>query len=213
METKRIEAFSDGFFSIIITIMVLELSLPQGNTFADLKQVLPMLYIYAFSFIVIAILWNNHHHMLYLAKCGGSKIMWKNHILLFMISLIPFATKWVGENNFSGNTVSFYGIVMIGVSTTFAILQLEVFKQDKKRILKFEIFKAMYSTILFLTGVIVSFNHQSIGMFLYIIGIGPWIVPSKIIEWIIRGEDKEEEMYKKYVEHEKERLKERRHKN
>lgn len=106
MDGKRIEAFSDGFLAIIITIMILEFDIPKGDTFESLKQMIPHIVVYTLSFFVIAILWNNHHHLLKLVKKANNMILWKNHLLLFSISMIPFATGWLGESDFEGDTVA-----------------------------------------------------------------------------------------------------------
>ena len=101
MEKNRLEAFSDGVLAIIITIMVLEMKVPQGDSLAALKPVLPVLLSYVLSFVYVGIYWTNHHHLLNTIRRVGGGILWANLNLLFWLSLFPFATGWVGENHFS----------------------------------------------------------------------------------------------------------------
>src|SRR6476660_9937453 len=101
MEKNRLEAFSDGVVAIIITIMVLEMKVPHGNDLAALKPLLPVFLSYVLSFIYVGIYWNNHHHMMHAATQVNGKILWANIHLLFWLSLVPFVTSWMGENNFT----------------------------------------------------------------------------------------------------------------
>lgn len=105
MTKARLEAFSDGVFAIIITIMVLELKIPHAVSFDALFNLLPVFSCYLLSFVIIAIYWGNHHHLLHTVHSVNSKIIWANMTLLFFISLIPFSTGWMGENHFHRNTV------------------------------------------------------------------------------------------------------------
>src|SRR4029077_7011095 len=109
MRTGRLEAFSDGVLAIIITIMVLEIKVPHGDELHTLKPLVPVLLSYMLSFIYIGIYWNNHHHMLHAAEHVNGKVLWANMHLLFWLSLVPFATGWMGENHFAILPVAFYG--------------------------------------------------------------------------------------------------------
>src|SRR6187549_326036 len=113
MSKGRLEAFSDGVLAIIITIMVLELKVPHGALLEDLKPLWPVFLSYLMSFIYIGIYWNNHHHMLHAASQVTGGILWANQHLLFWLSLVPFATAWMGENHFAPAPVALYGIVLI----------------------------------------------------------------------------------------------------
>src|SRR5215468_5193799 len=113
MRKNRLEAFSDGVLAIIITIMVLELKAPNRGTWESLKPVLPVFLSYTLSFIYIGIYWNNHHHLMHMVKRISAGIMWANLNLLFWLSLIPFATEWMGENQFEPGTVALYAVLMI----------------------------------------------------------------------------------------------------
>src|SRR5881398_2633248 len=122
MRTGRLEAFSDGVLAILITIMVLELKVPEEPTFEALRPSLVGLLTYLLSFIYIGIYWNNHHHMLQLASSVTGAILWANLHLLFWLSLIPFATAWVGENHFAPLPVALYGALLIMAAVSYTIL-------------------------------------------------------------------------------------------
>ena len=112
MHKGRMEAFSDGVFAIIITIMVLELKVPHGADLAALAPLAPVFLSYVLSFVYVAIYWNNHHHLLQAVKHVNGPILWANVHLLFWLSLFPFATGWMGENHFAALPVALYGVVL-----------------------------------------------------------------------------------------------------
>ena len=122
MGKGRLEAFSDGVIAIIITIMVLELKVPEGETLATLAPMLPVLLVYALSFIYVGIYWNNHHHMLHTVERVNGPILWANLHLLFWLSLFPFATAWMGENHFAAVPAALYGGVMLMAAISFTVL-------------------------------------------------------------------------------------------
>lgn len=122
MSKGRLEAFSDGVFAIIITIMVLELKVPAGAALADLKPMAPVLLGYVLSFIYVGIYWNNHHHLLRATRRIGGGVMWANLLLLFTLSLIPFATGWVGTAHGRSAPAATYGIVALGAALAFFAL-------------------------------------------------------------------------------------------
>jgi uncharacterized membrane protein len=115
METGRMEAFSDGVIAIIITIMVLELKVPQGADLAALRGLLPVLASYILSFVYVAIYWNNHHHLLHACERINGAIMWANMHLLFWLSLIPFVTRWAGDHRDASLPAALYGAVLLPV--------------------------------------------------------------------------------------------------
>ena len=119
MNKNRLEAFSDGVLAIIITIMVLEFKVPHGSGFEDLKPLIPKVLSYILSFIYIGIYWGNHHHLLHTVRQVNSGMIWANLHLLFWLSLIPFATDWMGENHFSPNTVAVYGFILLMCGAAF----------------------------------------------------------------------------------------------
>ncbi len=122
MGKGRIEAFSDGVFAIIITIMVLELHTPDGDSFEALRMILPAFSGYVLSFIYIGIYWNNHHHLLHASKRVDGVVLWANLHLLFWLSLVPFASRWMGDWAFAGATVSVYGTVLWGAGVAYYLL-------------------------------------------------------------------------------------------
>lgn len=128
MTTSRLEAFSDGVLAIIITIMVLELKIPHGAELTDLQPLIPTFLAYLLSFQVIGTYWNNHHHLLHATKAINGKIMWANLHLLFWLSLIPFATAWLGEHYTQSWPTALYGILMLCAAFAYQGLQLSIVK-------------------------------------------------------------------------------------
>src|SRR5450756_2440600 len=124
MEKNRLEAFSDGVIAIIITIMVLELHVPQGTDLSALKELCPVFLSYVLSFIYVGIYWNNHHHMFQAVERVSGGILWANLHLLFWLSLFPFATGWVGENHLAATPVAVYGFVLLMAGTAYKICLL-----------------------------------------------------------------------------------------
>lgn len=123
MRKTRLEAFSDGVIAIIITIMVLEFKVPHGDGFAALEPLLPIFLSYVLSFVYVGIYWNNHHHLLSSAQQISGGVLWANLHLLFWLSLVPFATDWMGENHFAPATLAVYGGVLLGSAVAYFILQ------------------------------------------------------------------------------------------
>src|SRR6476659_403911 len=122
MTKGRTEAFSDGVLAIIITIMVLEMKVPHGTEWSDLKPILPVFLSYVMSFTYVAIYWNNHHHLFHAVKHISGKVLWANMHLLFWLSLIPFVTAWMGENHFAAAPVGLYGIALIMPAISYYVL-------------------------------------------------------------------------------------------
>ncbi|MEJ7680115.1 MAG: TMEM175 family protein [Segetibacter sp.] len=135
MHKGRLEAFSDGVFAIIITIMVLELRVPHGGDWASLKPLLPVIISYILSFIYIGIYWNNHHHMMHAVQTINGSILWANLHLLFWLSLIPFVTGWMGENHFTKATIALYGFVLFMNGVAYSILSTCINPASWKRFL------------------------------------------------------------------------------
>ena len=123
MRRNRLEAFSDGVLAIIITIMVLEMKVPHGTDASALIPVIPVFLSYILSFVYLAIYWNNHHHMLHTVRHLTAPILWANMHLLFWLSLIPFATGWMGENHFAAAPAALYAVVLLMASVAYVMLQ------------------------------------------------------------------------------------------
>ena len=130
MGKGRLEAFSDGVLAIIITIMVLELRVPHGDTFAALEPLAPVFLAYVLSFLYVGIYWNNHHHMLHAATRVTGPILWANLHLLFWLSLLPFATGWAGENHFAAMPTAAYGIVLFMAAIAYWTLQQTILASE-----------------------------------------------------------------------------------
>jgi uncharacterized membrane protein len=122
MNKGRLEAFSDGVLAVIITVMVLEMKSPKGTTLADLTPVLPVFLSYVLSFVIIAIYWNNHHHLLHATQRVNGATLWANLHLLFWLSLVPFTTAWMGQTEFRSWPVAVYGIVLFFAGVAFFVL-------------------------------------------------------------------------------------------
>lgn len=122
MGTNRLEAFSDGVLAIVITIMVLELKVPEGTSLVALKSLIPILLSYVLSFIYIGIYWNNHHHLLQAVDRVNGAVLWANLHLLFWLTLIPFATAWMGENHFAAVPTALYGAILLLAAIAYFIL-------------------------------------------------------------------------------------------
>ncbi|HSN49942.1 MAG TPA: TMEM175 family protein, partial [Bacteroidales bacterium] len=123
MNKNRLEAFSDGVLAIIITIMVLQLNVPQGKDLESLKPLIPVFVSYVLSFVYIGIYWNNHHHLIHTVKRVTGGILWANLHLLFWLSLVPFVTRWIGDTNFEAIPSAFYGIVLLMAAIAYFLLQ------------------------------------------------------------------------------------------
>lgn len=133
MGKGRLEAFSDGVIAIILTIMVLELHVPKDQAHrSDPRQVLPAFLSYILCFVYIGVYWNNHHHLLHATKQVGSGVLWANLHLLFWLSLVPFATGWMGENHFAPTPTSIYGVNLFMCGASFWLLQREIIQEQGK---------------------------------------------------------------------------------
>ncbi|GAB0157146.1 TMEM175 family protein [Chryseobacterium sp. Alg-005] len=186
MNKGRLEAFSDGVLAIIITIMVLELKVPEGNSWASLKPMLPRFLAYIFSFIYVGIYWNNHHHMFQAVKKVNGNILWANLHLLFWLSLMPIATEWIGTTNFAENPVATYGIGLIMCAIAYTILENAIIKgEGENSKLKEAIesrFKEYISIVLYVLGIVTSFFYPYIAVAFYYIVALIWLIPDRRIE-------------------------------
>lgn len=186
MGKERLLAFSDGVFAIIITIMVLEMRVPHGDSISALQPLLPIFISYVLSFINIAIYWNNHHHMFQAVHQINGKILWANVHLLFWLSLFPFVTGWMGENHFSTWPVALYGMVsfMAGLAYYFLARSL-VTIHGKDSILGIAIgkdWKGKISLVIYAAGIGLSFINSWLGVTMYVLVAAMWFIPDKRIE-------------------------------
>ena len=132
MNKNRLEAFSDGVLAIVLTIMVLEIKVPEKADIESLRKLFPVFISYVLSFIYIGIYWNNHHHMLQSTSKVNGKILWANLHLLFWLSLVPFATGWMGENHFAKITMGLYGFILFMAGISYTILQKIIITSQKE---------------------------------------------------------------------------------
>lgn len=187
MNKNRLEAFSDGVLAIIITIMVLEIKVPHHNAeFSAIFNLFPVFLSYVLSFIYIGIYWNNHHHMLHSMTKVNGKILWANLHLLFWLSLVPFATGWMGENHFAKPTLTLYGVTLLMSAIAYWILQnVIVASQGENSLLKKAIvkdYKGKASPILYTIGIVFSFYSEWFSLGVYAFVEIMWLVPDKRIE-------------------------------
>ncbi len=191
MHKGRLEAFSDGVLAIIITIMVLELKVPHGSSFAALAPLLPVFLSYALSFVYIAIYWNNHHHMFQTVQRVNGAILWANMHLLFWLSLVPFVTGWMGENHFAALPCAFYGIVLLMAAVSYFILQHAIIAEHGRdsvlaKALGRDI-KSKISLASYVAGVASSFISVWIALALYVAVALIWLIPDRRIEKSLRS--------------------------
>lgn len=186
MKKGRLEAFSDGVFAIIITIMVLELHVPAGHHIGDLLPVLPVLLSYVLSFVHVGIYWNNHHHMIYAADRVNGAILWANLNLLFWLSLLPFVTAWVGESHFAQWPVILYGSVLVMNGIAYTILCRLLIKEagpaSPLAIALGKDWKGKASVIIYSIAILLAFLNPYIALGLYIIVAIMWFIPDRRIE-------------------------------
>ena len=187
MNKNRLEAFSDGVIAILITIMVLELKVPHEATPDALRPLLPVVLSYLLSFIYLGIYWNNHHHMLHATRHISGSVLWANLHLLFWLSLVPFATAWMGENHFAPIPSALYGGVLLMAAIAYTILLGRILKADgKESLLRDAVgndIKGRISLVLYVIAIVMAlYVHHAIAGALYVIVALIWLVPDTRIE-------------------------------
>lgn len=189
METNRIEAFSDGVIAIIITIMVLNLTVPATADISELKSRLPIFLTYALSYLYVGIYWNNHHHLLKAARRATGAVMWANLHLLFWLSLFPFMTGWMGENRFTVAPTAVYGFVLLMAGMAYFILQsIIVADHGNDSKLARELgrdWKGKLSITLYAAGIGIAFWHAWLSSGIYTLVALLWLIPDKRLERVI----------------------------
>ncbi|MCA9408574.1 MAG: DUF1211 domain-containing protein [Candidatus Omnitrophica bacterium] len=190
MDKNRMEAFSDGVIAIIITIMVLEMKAPHGTSWKSLEPVFPAFLSYILSFTYLAIYWNNHHHLLKAVKEVDGRVLWANLHLLFWLSLIPFASAWMGENHFAQIPVILYGIDLLCAAVSYQLLvQALLARHGRESLLAKAIgkdVKGKISIVIYILAIGVSFLHPLWACFLYALVAVMWIVPDQRIERVLK---------------------------
>ena len=190
MPRDRLTAFSDGVIAIIITIMVLELKVPHGADWNALGSLVPVFLSYVLSFVSVAIYWNNHHHLLHTVARVNGLILWANIHLLFWLSLTPFATGWMGENDFAPLPTAVYGVALLMPAVAYALLQKAITRSHGiesllARALGNDI-KGKISPLLYIAGILLALVTPWISVALYTLVALIWLVPDRRIEHAIR---------------------------
>jgi TMEM175 potassium channel family protein len=186
MDKDRLEAFSDGVIAIIITVMVLELRVPEGADLAALQPLIPVLLSYVLSFIFLGIYWNNHHHLFQAIEKVDGRVLWANLHLLFWLSLIPFVTGWMGENRFATQPVALYGMVLLFAAIAYFILTRVLLSlHGKESVIAAALgsdFKGKVSLVIYLAAIPLAFVAAWIACALYVFVAAMWLTPDPRIE-------------------------------
>jgi uncharacterized membrane protein len=193
MGKNRMEAFSDGVMAIIITIMVLEMKVPQGHDLAALKPRLPTFLSYVLSFIYVGIYWNNHHHLLHSTQRVTGGILWANLHLLFWLSLFPFSTGWAGENHLARVPTAVYGVVLLMAAIAYYILQSAIIRQQGKGSLLAAAlgrdWKGKVSPVLYAAAICLALVNPWIAIGIYVLVALLWLIPDRRIEKALAGRE------------------------
>jgi uncharacterized membrane protein len=192
MPKARLEAFSDGVLAIILTIMVIDFHIPKGDQLSALIPILPVLLCYVLSFLYIGIYWNNHHHMLHAVQHVSGAILWANLHLLFWLSLLPFATGWMGENHFATYPTVFYGSVLLMAALAYWILaRLLIAREGPDSLLARAVGrdrKGLASIALYLIALPLAFLNHWIALGIYAAVAAIWHIPDRRIERVFASE-------------------------
>jgi uncharacterized membrane protein len=186
VDKGRLEAFSDGVIAVNITILVLELKAPHSDRIEALLPIVPTFLSYVLSFIYIGIYWNNHHHMLRAAARISGAVLWANLLLLFWLSLFPFATAWMGENHFGATPTALYGVVLLMAALSYSLLQYTIIvAEGPSSFLKMVVgadWKGKVSPVLYLIGIAAAFYAPQVAQAIYLGVALMWLVPDRRIE-------------------------------
>ena len=193
MGKTRLEAFFDGVVAIIITIMVLEMKVPHGDSLSSLTPLVPVLLSYVLSFVYLGIYWNNHHHMMHACTKATGSMLWANLHLLFWLSLVPFTTGWMGDNGFTTVPAAVYGLVLLMAAIAYWILQQRIIaSQGGDSLLKRAIgsdWKGKLSPLLYLAAIGLAFVSPWVSVGIYVLVAVIWVVPDKRIERVLTSRE------------------------
>jgi uncharacterized membrane protein len=186
VSSARLEAFSDAVIAILITIMVLELHVPDGSTAADLRPLLPIFLTYVLSFVILGIYWNNHHHMLQATERINGRVLWANLHLLFWLSLFPFGTGWMGENHLDPLPTAAYGVVLLCAAIAYFVLQSVIVReQPAESTLRTALgrdLKGKSSPFVYAVAIPLAFVSTLASVSLYVLVALMWLVPDRRLE-------------------------------
>jgi uncharacterized membrane protein len=192
MTKGRLEAFTDGVVAIIITIMVLELKVPQATDLAALQASVPIFLAYALSYVNVGIFWNNHHHMLHATERVDGRVLWVNLFLLFWLSLVPFVIRWMDEAGITPLPTAAYGVVLAMAAVGYTLLQAAIVAANGGSNSKLATavgsdFKGKLSLTLYVVAVPLAFVNPFIAVAIYVLVALIWFVPDRRIETTVRG--------------------------
>lgn len=186
MSKQRLEAFTDGVMAVIITIMVLDMKVPQGASFAALRSGLPVFLAYALSFANVGIFWNNHHHMLHATERINGIVLWANLFLLFWMSLVPFVIRWMDDTHFAASPTASYGVVLVLCSMAYILLEQAIIKCNgpKSKLARAvgKDLKSGVSFLIYLLAIPLAFVRPWIALTLYVVVAMTWFIPDRRIE-------------------------------
>jgi uncharacterized membrane protein len=189
--TGRLEAFSDGVIAILITIMVLELHVPDTTTWEAVRDELPVLLSYVLSFVYLGIYWNNHHHMLQATERVDGAVLWANLHLLFWLSLVSWSTAWMGEHSFATLPTVLYGVILLAAAVAYFILQSAIIRlQGPTSLVRVAVgrdLKGKASPLLYLLGIGLTVVDRWLGVAVYVVVALMWLVPDRRIARVIAG--------------------------
>ncbi|QWZ08951.1 DUF1211 domain-containing protein [Nocardioides panacis] len=191
MRTSRLEAFSDGVLAIIITIMVLELHVPEEPSFAALGASATGFLTYALSFVYVGIYWNNHHHMFQVVEQITGSVLWANLHLLFWLSLLPFSTAWMDESGFAQVPTVTYGVNLLLAALAYYTLQLAIFNGgsgDRLRAALGRDLKGKLSPLMYISGILLSFVAPWLAVAVFVFAALVWLVPDRRVERFLASE-------------------------
>ena len=197
MTKSRLEAFSDGVIAILITIMVLELKVPHAAHLSaeELRELIPVFLSYVLSFLYLGIYWNNHHHLFQAVKRVNGPVLWANLHLLFWLSLVPFATGWMGTTHFATKQMALYGFTLLMAGFAYYLLaQALVALHGPGSTVAQAIgkdFKGRLSLVLYLLGIGLAFVHPAISGAIYVLVAVIWLVPDRRIEGVLEATESE----------------------
>src|SRR5690348_12265589 len=190
MGKNRLEAFSDGVIAIIITIMVLEMKVPHGESLDALVPLVPNFLSYVLSFVYVGIYWNNHHHMLHACAGVTGAMLWANLHLLFWLSLFPFATGWMGENHFTAVPTALYGVVLLMAAIEYSVLQQTIIRaQGHESILRKAIgrdWKGKLSLLLYVLAILGALRFAWIAQGIFVVAALIWLIPDRRIKNVLQ---------------------------
>ena len=192
MSKTRLEAFSDGVIAILITIMILELKIPEETDFHALRPLLPIFLTYVMSFVFLGIYWSNHHHMLHATEHVNGAVLWANLHLLFWLSLVPFVTGWMGENNVAALPAAVYGVVLLCAAIAYTILQMLIIRLEGPHsklaaAVKKDV-KGKVSLVIYIAAILLAFVEPRLSYALYVAVACMWLVPDRRIERTLHHE-------------------------